>query len=142
MTTVDRRLYIIGLLCGTSMITGCLEEALPPSGIKFCLYMSEESPEDVNDEYLDFDAANLSADEREILEEAIAEDHYTEGWTGNEPPGRAFSDALVGVEERISEAEGRRPWREYQIFLHARYDGQFYWLQREIYDQEQRPGDC
>ncbi len=116
-------------VCGLSaFIVGCTDILDQSVGVRYELYIEDQTEAD---DLYEFTAENTSEEEFEILNRAIEEEYYSEGWSGNESRQRAFSESFNSTIDIIEQY--REEGDPYQ-------DGIIYELsadiRREVYEIE------
>ncbi len=94
---------VIHLLSSTfffGSLSGCLRYLNRNTGVKYELKL-EESNYRGDNELFEFDRENTGQSGLEILEEAVEEGYYTEGWSNNDSRERAFSEGFNTIIELI-----------------------------------------
>ncbi|MDJ1434795.1 hypothetical protein [Halostagnicola sp. A-GB9-2] len=100
-----KRRAAIHLLSSTFLfgsLSGCLGYLDRNTGVKYDLILEESNCRTDNDLF-EFDRENTEQSGLEILEEAVEEGYYTEGWSNNESRERAFSEEFNSVIDLIKQ---------------------------------------
>ncbi len=100
-----KRRAAIHLLSSTFLfgsLSGCLGYLDRNTGVKYELILEESNCRTDNDLF-EFDRENTEQSGLEVLEEAVEEGYYTEGWSNNESRERAFSEEFNSIIELIKQ---------------------------------------